>query len=155
MSRARFRYQLEPILLTRQWALDALRAELAEQNAAIARQQESIDAVQQESDVLAREWSGLAAAGQAVSVERFARTTRYLSELARRVREQDAELQRLNTARDELIEKVVMSQREVEAVEQHRDEMKQKFVQLRLSGDFKVADDQWNTLQAGIITNGC
>lgn len=155
MSRARFRYQLEPILLTRQWTLDALRAELAEQNAAIVRQQESIDAVQRESDALAREWSGLAAAGQAVSVERFARTTRYLSELARRVREQDAELQRLSTARDELIEKVVMSQREVEAVEQHRDEMKQKFVQLRLSGDFKVADDQWNTLQAGIITNGC
>lgn len=155
MSRARFRYQLEPILLTRQWTLDALRAELAEQNAAIVRQQESIDAVQRESDALAREWSGLAAAGQAVSVERFARTTRYLSELARRVREQDAELQRLSTARDELIDKVVMSQREVEAVEQHRDEMKQKFVQLRLSGDFKVADDQWNTLQAGIITNGC
>lgn len=155
MSRARFRYQLEPIRLTRQWALDALRAELAEQNAAIVRQQESIDAVQQESEALAREWSGLAAAGQAVSVERFARTTRYLSELARRVREQEAELQRLNTTRDELIEKVVMSQREVEAVEQHRDEMKQRFVQLRLSGDFKVADDQWNTLQAGIITNGC
>ena len=39
MSRgARFRYPLEPILLTRRWELDGLLAELAEHNAALAAQ---------------------------------------------------------------------------------------------------------------------
>jgi hypothetical protein len=53
-----------------------------------------------------------------------------------------------------VIAQVVSAQRALEAVERHRDEMKQEYVQKRVSADFKVADDQWNTLQTGAASNG-
>ncbi|ATQ74324.1 hypothetical protein CR152_07235 [Massilia violaceinigra] len=152
MSGARFRYALEPILLTRRWDHDALLGELAERNVAIRQQQEAIGALQAQSEQLALEWAGVCASGQALPVERFARTTRYLSQLAGQVRAEQAALAQLQAGRDELVDRVMASQRAIEAVEEHRDEMKAKFVQLRLSGDFKIADDQWNTLHAGTTT---
>lgn len=149
MSGARFRYALEPILLTRRWEHDALLGELSECNLAQRQQQEAIAALQARSDQLAEEWAGVSASGQALSVERFARTMRYLAQLAGLLRKEQAALDALNTQRDALVDRVMLSQRAIDAVEEHRDDMKSKFVQMRLSGDFKIADDQWNTLHAG------
>lgn len=146
---ARFRYGLAPLLLTRQWDLDALLVELGEHNAALARQQQDIAQLRAGAAALAAEWNGMNGAGKALSVERFARMTHFLSDLSRRTRDGEAALEDMVLARDELATRVVGAQRALEAVQEHRDEMKSKFVQLRLSGDFKIADDQWNTLQAG------
>jgi hypothetical protein len=99
-------------------------------------------------------WHARNAAGAVQSVDQFVLATRYMGDLARKGREQAAHMAELATARDALIERVVGAQRKVEAAERHRDAMQARFVQQRLSGDFKIADDQWNTLQSGLAANG-
>lgn len=150
----RFRYALEPVLLSRQWGLDALRLLLAEQHAAIAQQAALQEAVQASVAGAARQWEQATAAGQVHSVDAFVLNTRYTADLARQSRELAAHMDELVQRRDELIAEVVSAQRGVEAAEQHRDEMRAQFVRQRLSGDFKLADDQWNTLQSGVAVNG-
>jgi hypothetical protein len=154
MSRARFRYALEPVLLTRRWALDDLLLALGERNAAIAAQAKLQAKTRASYEAAADQWRAAAALQQAQSVQTFALNARYLADLARQLREQAEHMAELGTARDEVIAQVVSAQRALEAVERHRDEMKQEYVQKRVSADFKVADDQWNTLQTGAASNG-
>jgi len=155
MSRARFRYALEPVLLTRQWALDALLLTLGEHNAAVAAQAALQAETQARYEAAASDWRALAAAQQAQSVQTFVMNGRYLAELARQLREQAAQMDALSAARDEVIAQVVSAQRALEAVEQHRDETRRQYIQERVSSDFKLADDQWNTLQTGAASHGC
>jgi hypothetical protein len=154
MSRnARFRYPLEPILLTRQWELDALLVELGEHNAAVAAQAARVGGLQAELAAAGAEFNALAGSGATLSVQRFLIVSRYVGDVTLRLRGEQAELERLEALRDAQAERVVASRRGVDAVEKHRDEMKDKFVQQRLSGEFKVADDQWSTLQAGMTSH--
>ena len=151
MSRnARFRYPLQPILLTRQWELDALLVELGEHNAAVAAQAARVGGLQADLAAAGAEFGALAGSGVTLSVQRFLIVSRYVGDVTLRLQGEQAELTRLEALRDALAERVVASRRGVDAGETHRDEMKDKFVQQRLSGDFKVADDQWSTLQAGM-----
>ena len=155
MSRARFRYALEPVLLTRRWALDALLLALGEHNAAVAAQAALQAQTQACYDAAASDWRALAATAEAQSVQTFAVNGRYLGDLGRQLREQAAHMEALSAARDEVIGQVVSAQRALEAVERHRDEMRRQYIQKRVSADFKLADDQWNTLQRGAASNGC
>lgn len=153
-GKLRFRYALQPVLLTRQWNLDSLLVELGEQNAALAAQamlEADVEALAVAADA---EWHARNAGGQMQSVDQFMRASRYKDDLARQARELAARSAELAAERDALIERVVAARRAVDAAEQHRDEMRLRFVQQRLSGDFKVADDQWNTLQSGAAVNG-
>lgn len=153
-GKLRFRYALQPVLLTRQWDLDALMLELGEQNAAVAAQARLESAVQALAVAADAAWHERNALGQMQSVDQFMRAARYKDDLGRQARELAAHSAELAAARDELIGRVVAAQRAVEAAEQHRDTMLARFVQQRLSGDFKIADDQWNTLQSGAVVNG-
>lgn len=151
---ARFRYPLNPVLLTRQWELDALLVELGEQNAALARQESVLGHLQQQLGAASADFKALSDSAASLPVQRFAILSRYMGDLAQQIRHEQAELARLGEVRDELAARVLSSQRGVEAIEQHRDEMESKFNQQRLSGEFKIADDQWSTLQAGMATHG-
>lgn len=154
MSRgARFRYPLEPILLTRRWELDALLAELGEHNAALAAQASRVEQLQGELAAAGAEFKAVADSQAGLPVQRFLILSRYVGDVTLRLRGEQLELERLAALRDALAERVMAGRRALEAVEKHRDEMKTKFVQQRLSGDFKVADDQWNTLQAGMTSH--
>jgi uncharacterized protein YhaN len=144
----RFRYALEPVLRERRWERDALLAELGQQSAAIAREQEALAALRGQAVALSDQWTGRAAAAGALPVDSFARVTRYLSQLAGQARAKDAELTRLAAGRDALVERMVPAQRALDAIERHRDRMHGLFVRLDQSGEFKLADDRWNTLQA-------
>ena len=144
-----FRYPLAPILLTRQWELDALLLELGEHNAALAEQQGRVAYLQQQLDAAGADFHALAGSGASLSVQRFTILSRFIGDVTLRLRTEQTEAQRLTGLRDEMAERVMASQRGVEAVEKHRDEMRGKFVKERMSGDFKIADDNWNTLQAG------
>jgi hypothetical protein len=150
---ARFRYPLEPILLTRQWELDGLLVELGEHNAALAAQASRVGELQAALAAAGAEFGALTGAGASLPVQRFLIVSRYIGDITLRLRSEQVELERLAALRDALAERVMASQRGVEAVEKHRDEMKSKFVQQRLSGDFKLADDQWSTLQAGMTNH--
>jgi hypothetical protein len=154
MSRgARFRYPLEPILLTRRWELDGLQLELGEHNAALAGQASRVARLQGELAAAGEEFNALAATSSGLPVQRFLILSRYVGDVTLRLHAEQAELERLAALRDALAEQVMASQRGVEAVEKHRDGMESKFVQQRLSGDFKAADDQWSTLQAGMTSH--
>ncbi len=155
MSRGqRFRYALEPVLLTRQWDLDALRQELGAQHALISAQQQLVERLQALQATANAQWQTMAANDEGQSVEAFVLANRYMADLARQGRELDAHMEELVNLREALIAQLVLAQRAVEAAEQHRDEMEMQFIQQRLSGEFKQADDLWNTLQAGVTGNG-
>ncbi len=79
---------------------------------------------------------------------------RYKDDLSRQASELAVRSAELAATLECLIERVVQAQRAVEAAEQHRAQMQARFIQQRLSGDFKIADDQWNTLQSGATGNG-
>lgn len=150
----RFRYALEPVLLMRTWHLDALLLELSEQNGAIAAQSLAQADIQGRVAQVSEAWNEETSSGRAQSVDRFMLVTRYLGDLARQAREAAARMAELKAQRDETIERVVAAKRGVEAAEAHRQDMHARYIRQRLSGDFKLADDQWNTLQAGAIVHG-
>jgi hypothetical protein len=154
VSRARFHYALEPLLLTRRWALDALLLTLAECNAAIAAQAARQAATRASLDDAAAQWRTVAATEQVHSVQTFALNARYLADLGRQLHDQAAALAALDAERDAAIAQVMDGQRALEAVERHRDSMRQQHMQKRASADFKVADDQWNTRQPESVGNG-
>lgn len=151
---ARFRYALEPILLTRQWDLDALLVELSERNSAIAKQEIVIAVLQTRIGAAGVDWHALADGVQTLSVQRFAMLSRFIFDLSRQLKEQEESMAALVEARDGTIDHAVQARRALEAVEKHRAEMKTRFAQMRISGDFKIADDQWNTLQSGTASHG-
>ncbi len=147
MSRARFRYALEPVLLTRRWALDALRLALGECNAAVAAQTALQVATRASLAAASDQWRMVAATQQAHSVQTFALNARYLADLGSQLREQTAHMAALGVARDAAIAQLMDAQRALDAVERHRDGMRQQYFQQRASANFKLADDQWNTRQ--------
>jgi flagellar biosynthesis chaperone FliJ len=149
----RFRYPLAPILLTRQWELDALLLELAEHNAAVAQQQGRLAHIEGQLAAAGADFRALTQCDTGLPVQRFTILSRYIGDVSLQIRHEQGELERLGALRDALAERVVAAQRGVEAVEKHRDEMETKFIQQRLSGDFKIADDQWSTLQAGMTSH--
>jgi hypothetical protein len=154
MSRtARFRYALEPIRLTRQWALDALLRELGERNAACLKAQQALSRLREQLAAASAEWCGLSDSSGHLSVDRFRMLSAYMRDQEQQITAANELLADLLAQRDALIDKVVLSQRAVEAVEEHRDEMRTEFIKLRMSGEFKIADDQWNTLQARIAAH--
>ncbi len=154
MSKLRFRYALEPVLLTRKWDLDKLMQALGQHNGVIAEHAVLEAALQEKIAGAATAWMTMTASATFQSVDTFVLSTRYMADLSRQARDQAKRREELEALRDELIDSVVRAQRSVDAAEQHRDEMKALFVQQRLSGDFKIADDQWNTLQSGAASNG-
>ena len=148
MSRnARFRYALEPVLLTRQWDLDSLRMELNRVNNDLSMRNEELALVLGDIETTANEWREQSRGAQRLGIDKFIVVTHYMSDLARQRLAKENLISELEEERDLLMERVAASQRGVEAVEDHRDKMKTAFVQLRASGDFKIADDQWSTLQ--------
>lgn len=151
MSQARFRYALEPVLLSRRWALDALLRALAEHNERIESLARESAAIQGRFDATAAFWKTLVGADAAQPVQRFSMNVRYLGDLARQLREHAARAAVLATARDEVIAQVLAARRALDAAQEHRDDMEVRFVRLRTSADFKLADDQWNTLQTRAI----
>jgi hypothetical protein len=152
--KGRFLYPLQPLLLTRQWDLDALLVELGEQNAALAATSAAIAELRAKLAQAGAEWERQRAGGALLPVAQFAMFTRFMGQLGGQLREREAALAEQNAARDALVERMAQSQRALEAVEEHRDGELARFIQARLSGDFKLADDQWNTLQQGTANNG-
>ncbi len=148
-NKRRFEYSLQPVLLTRKWDHDALLSELNEVNSLLAEKNSTLADIKKSSDLAAEDWSRLSNASHHLNVDSFTVLTRYIHDLASQRLAQELEIAAVEERRDLLISRVVASQRGVESVEQHRDQMKEDFVKLRLSGDFKEADDHWSTLQAG------
>lgn len=152
-GKSRFRYPLEPVALTRQWALDALLLTLGESNAALAASTAERDVLQAQLRQASSEWTGLGGEGQGVSVDSFALAARYLHDRARRLREAEQQVQQRQQECDEVAARLAAAQRAVEATDEHRAMMRRAFMKSRDSAEFKTADDQWNVKQAGVSTH--
>ena len=154
MKQGRFRYALEPVLLTRRWDLNALLLTLADHNDKV-RALDAADAVLQERYLAASmAWQEVAGADGAQPVQRFAMNLRYLADLGEQLRAHALKMQAQAQARDAVATQVVRAQRGLEAVEEHRANMQEQFTQKIRCVDFKLADDQWNTLQKRAASHG-
>lgn len=154
MAAGRFRYALEPVALQRQWALDALLRDLSACNADLAERRRACDAVQAQLALAGQQWQAIGEGGKAVSVERFARLSGYIADCRRQVLEMERGIAAVQQQRDDLIDQIALAQRKVDAVDAHRGQMRQQFIRDRLSGDFKLADDQWSVMQTMRMSNG-
>ncbi|MED5595873.1 hypothetical protein [Janthinobacterium sp. P210006] len=150
-SNRRFQYALQPMLLTRQWELDRLRSELGELNAAWLAQESAVSALLQRQQVSMQEWGGLGGAGAPLSVDRFVMLARYIDDCGSQARQAQEALDGLTQRRDALTDRLHQAQRALDAVQEHREKMQLRFLQDRISLDFKAADDQWGmSRQTGI-----
>jgi flagellar biosynthesis chaperone FliJ len=144
----RFRYQLEPLLRLREWELQGEQAAVGDIGARQHIQQEAIDALQAKQNQATQSWETLHGADQVLSVDQLRRNTLYCADLAVRLSAEQAAMDELAQERDVLVQRMLHSQRQVDGFEDHRDQMKNDFLRARTSGEFKQADDQWNTLSA-------
>lgn len=148
MGGKRFRYPLEPLRLTRQWALDELLVLLAERNGQVAEASAALEQLKAQLEQVRQDWLAGQASGQVLALERLALLGRYLQDGAVRVAAMARQLAQLEQARDETAAQVTSARRALDAVEEHRDEQRAAFVRAQSSGDFKSADDHWSVLQA-------
>lgn len=147
----RFQYSLQPVLLKRQWDHDALLAELQEINSELAISHRKLHSIQSNFESASSNWNQQSSGYLAVGS--FIVLTRYMQDLSSQKFAVENDIKSQETQRDLLIERIVISQKEVDAVEDHRDEMLINFKKLRSSEEFKNADDHWSTLQASRLKN--
>lgn len=143
MGNSRFRYALQPMLLTRQWELDRLRSELGELHAAWSKQNAALQVLLQRQQASMGEWNALGSSAQSLSVDSFVMLSRYIGDCARQAGAERQALDALEAQMEELTARLRLAQRALEAVEEHREKMQAQFVQAKVSLDFKAADDQW------------
>ena len=148
MSGKRFRYALEPVRLTRQWALDELLMTLAGHNAAVAQADAALQALRSELEAARQHWLASQSDGRTLALEQFALLSRYLHDGAARAVATERQLAQLQEERDATLAQVASARRALDAVEEHRDGERDAFRRARSSGDFKLADDHWSVLQS-------
>ena len=145
MSRARFRYGLQPLLLTRAWALDALRRDLADCNARVAQCRQRTDDLGRQVLAVDADWRTAVAGG--LAVDQFMAYLRYRTHLAEALAQEETLLNDELAARVALIERFAGAMQALEAVEEHRDNEKAQFLRECAGNELKAADDHWGILQ--------
>lgn len=146
--KSKFIYPLEPILLSRQWDLDALLTELGDVNAALLRLKKEITAIQADIDLLASDWDELTRTAMHMPLERYEVMTRYLGHLGRQRGLKEKAALELERARDQLIEHVLMARHKLDAIGEHRDDALASFLKDSLKEEYKDADERWAGIQA-------
>ena len=145
--KSHFEYELQPVLLRRQWDLDALKLDLNKVNEALTRvTQESVE-LQRKAEAVGNEWKNQSLTSDNIVADRFSTVLYYLDDVARRLKEIEAKKAELDAARESIIDRIALAQRSLDAIEQHRDEMQERFMKQRMNIEFKVADDHWSMLQ--------
>jgi flagellar export protein FliJ len=149
MSRAaRFDYPLQPVLLTRQWQLDALMQDLS---AKLGQLQEAEQEVARISTEMAQvNAAAQLEAGQILQPDRLARVNRYLMQLGNLLQNQRQQVQSLQQEHGQLQQQVAEARRALDAAEQHRDEEQAKFTREQLSSQFREQDDGWSNRGARV-----
>ena len=148
-SNSRFRYALQPVLLTRQWELDALLQDLADINNRLAGCRQAVAQLTQQMQDVSSAWQAENAQGASLTPDRFALVTRYLGDLAAQRQQREQQLTAIEQQREEMIDRVAKARRALDAAEEHRDAELVKFNREQASGQFKDADDQWSNAQTG------
>lgn len=149
MTARGFRYALEPVRQVRQWALDGLASELAAANEALAVQRRELERLAGLERAAQAEWNALGPAGQAMPAERFAQLARYLGDCRQRQQAQAGAVRDAELALDAVQQQLAAARRELDAVEEHKQQAQRQYRRLRQDGEIKAADELWNVLKAG------
>jgi hypothetical protein len=144
MAGTRFHYPLQPVLLMRQWDRDALLADLSRINGSIAALRAELASLAREAGDTARAWNLHARGTSEFSPDAFAVVTAYLRDRGRQGVARQSTLDALDRDAAAVVEKVVAASKALEAVEQHRDGLRNDFDKACASADFKLADEQWS-----------
>ena len=148
---ARFQYTLEPVLLQRQWDLDALKLDLGKINELLRRTAGERDELRHKSRQAAEDRRAASAASQGISVGSLTTALSYLSDLSNQIAGKERELNALEIQREALIDQLAVAQKSMEAMENHREEMRALFRKTMASIEYKSADDHWSTLHGNGI----
>ncbi|HEX7650897.1 MAG TPA: flagellar FliJ family protein [Noviherbaspirillum sp.] len=147
MKRERFRYVLEPVLLTRQWQRDALLAELGNANAEVAEQSRILAATENEINATIFDWKKGVSTSEGMTTARLHIANVYLRDLASRREEQRRKLVACEKKRDALADRVSRSHKELEAVESHKEKVRAEYRKMEMAAAIKESDDHWSMLQ--------
>ena len=90
-----FRYSLQPVLLRRQWDLDALKLDMNRVNDALAKLSQERADLQRESEQVGIAWKNQSASATNIVVERLTTVVYYLEDLARQIKERSAKIDEL------------------------------------------------------------
>jgi flagellar export protein FliJ len=150
----RFVYPLEPLRLTREWALDAARQALARQNAVLAEAGQAMDQARQQESLAQQQARALGAGGGALPVQQFLQHGRYLDWLGQAAQAAARKLDQAGQERDALAVQLATAQRALDGVERHRKQARQYFQRARAQEEARQADDLWGVLQAGRSGHG-
>lgn len=146
MSGRRFRYALESVLRRREWRVDELRRELAEQNEQLERQEAMLRGLDDRAQAALAEWRAQCGDGQLLHPARSAMYGAYLEHLRRESAREAATLASLRAGRDELIDTLAGAIREHDAVQRHKDEQQRQFRRDQNVALGKEIEDHWITL---------
>lgn len=141
---ARFRYPLEPVLLMRQWARDALLADLSRVNASMSALRSELAVLARQAGATASGWNQRARDTNDFSPAAYGVVTAYLQDMARQSVARQATLDALDRDAAALIEKVAAAGKALQAVERHRERAQKEFDQAGACADCKLADEQWS-----------
>lgn len=147
MKGNRFRYVLEPVLLTRQWDRDGVLAELGKANGAVAEQAIKLEALDKAMAAATGDFKRSAEMPAGLSIDRLRISTTYIHDLGARREEAKQILADLECERDELVEQLTRSQKSVEAVESHKKDSLLAFRRIQVAAAIKESDDHWSMLQ--------
>jgi hypothetical protein len=144
-DQGRFRYRLQPLLLTRQWALDALKQDLAAANARCAEQLRQYERLTRMLAEANGGWNEAVERGMAL--DGFVQSMRYLHDLAAQCSARQRQLSQAEEERDALIKQAAEARRALDGVERHRDDMRAAFDKAAASARCKQSDDLWLMLE--------
>lgn len=144
MKRSHFAYPLKPILLSRQWHLDAVSAELNEKNEGV----DTAERLLHEAEALLIQASTAweESLKTQFNVDSFAVYARYVDSLAVQLLLHQRAFERALREREKVRLEAVRVRREVDAFEKHSKDMLGSFVKESLGAELKSLDDQWSSL---------
>ncbi|SFG88755.1 flagellar export protein FliJ [Duganella sp. CF458] len=150
----RFVYPLEPLRLTREWALDAARQALARQNAVLAEAGQAMDRARRQESMAQQQARALGAGGSALPLQQLLQHGRYLDWLGQAAQAAAQQLDEAGQERDALAGQLAVAQRALDGVERHRKQVRQAFQRAQAQEEARQADDLWGVLQAARSRHG-
>lgn len=150
----RFRYALQPVLLTRQWALDDLLLELKDVKQQLQKLNDAYREIEENMQQAGQDWIAQSGETEGLNIDVMRALRSYVQDLSAQLQAKQNEKRVLQEQADALVDRVLEAQRGIDAVEEHKGKMKSAFDQLRASDAFKISDDQWSSLQAYKGSNG-
>lgn len=143
-----FRYEMEPVLLARKWELDDLVAEWKKADYELEKVRQEAAGIQEGMKGIQTEWAKRHAGLAYIDVGSMQVMQKYLRDLSDRHARKRQEIEKLEKECDAWKEKIALSKKSVEILEDDKVKMKKIFLKSFDDMQLKQLDDQWNVLRS-------